>query len=59
MEYEVTHPKWQVRPVDLAEFGLTVEKLYGPEWAEVLSEKPDSVVLADGSAVAVYSGNLI
>ena len=55
----MTHPKWQVRPVDLAEFGLNVEKLYGPEWAEVLSEKPDSVVLADGSAVAVYSGNLI
>ena len=59
MEYEVTHPKWQVRPVDLAQFNLDVETLYGSEWAEVLSREPDSVVLADGSEVAVFSGELI
>ena len=59
MEYEVTHPKWQVRPVELAQFNLDVETLYGDEWTKVLSGEPDSVVLADGSAVAVFSGNLI
>ena len=55
MEYEVTHPKWQVRPVELAQFNLDVETLYGGEWTKVLSGEPDSVVLADGSAVAVLA----
>ena len=59
MEYEVTHPKWRVRTATLVRFDLDVETLYGPEWAKVLSAKPDSVVLADGSEVEVYSGNLI
>ena len=45
--------------MDLAQFNLDVETLYGGEWTKVLSGEPDSVVLADGSAVAVFSGNLI
>lgn len=59
MEYEVTHPQWRVRAAELARFDLDVETLYGPEWAKVLSAKPDSVVLTDGSEVAVFSGELI
>jgi uncharacterized protein YqjF (DUF2071 family) len=59
MEYEVTHPKWRTRPVELARFDLGVETLYGPEWGSVLARKPDSVVLADGSEVAVFSGERI
>jgi len=56
MEYEVTHPKWETRPVDLTRFDLDVETLYGPEWGRVLLKQPDAVVLANGSEVAVFSG---
>ena len=56
MEYEVTHPKWQTRPAELTRFDLDLESLYGTEWAEALAGKPDSVVLANGSEVAVFSG---
>ena len=59
MEYEVTHPKWRTRPVELARFDMDVERLYGSEWAKVLGATPDSVVLADGSEVAVFSGERI
>ena len=56
MEYEVTHPKWRTRSVDLTRFDLDIKSLYDSEWAEALAGQPDSVVLADGSEVAVFSG---
>ena len=56
MEYEVTHPKWRTRSVDLTRFDLDIKSLYGSEWVEALVDQPDSVVLADGSEVAVFSG---
>jgi hypothetical protein len=33
-----------------------VDVLYGTEWGSVLARKPDAVVLANGSEVAVFSG---
>jgi len=59
MEYEVTHPKWRTRPVDLTRFDLDLEPLFGLEWADVLTGEPDSIVLADGSKVVVFSGERI
>ncbi len=59
MEYEVKHPKWRTRPAELARFDFDVGKIYGPEWAKVLRAAPDAVVLADGSGVQVFSGDLI
>ncbi|MBC8324771.1 MAG: DUF2071 domain-containing protein [Verrucomicrobia subdivision 3 bacterium] len=59
MEYEVTHPTWKVRSVELARFDLDVLAIYGPEWAEALAGEPDSVMNADGSKVAVFSGTMI
>ena len=56
MEYEVTHPKWRTRPGELTRFDLDVEALYGQDWTEVLGGVPDSIVLAEGSAVKVFSG---
>ncbi len=55
-EYEVTHPTWRVRGAELERFDLDVAKLYGPEWVDVLARPPDSVVLAEGSEIAVYPG---
>lgn len=59
MEYQVTHPKWKTRSVELKRFDLDLESLYGAEWAVALAGKPDSVVLADGSEVTVFSGTRI
>ena len=59
MEYEVTHPKWRTRSTELSRFNLDVENIYGSEWVEVLRAAPDAVVLADGSEVAVFSGDQI
>ena len=55
MEYEVKHPKWQTRQAELTRFDLDLESLYGTEWAAALVGQPDSVVLANGSEVAVFS----
>jgi hypothetical protein len=40
----------------LACFELDIESLYGPQWVEALTDKPDAVVLAEGSEVTVFSG---
>jgi hypothetical protein len=58
-EYEVQHPRWQVYPVKehhiQADFGL----LYGPEFRFLATEKPKSVLLAEGSEIVVKSGGKI
>ncbi|MDY3558687.1 DUF2071 domain-containing protein [Gemmata sp. JC673] len=54
IRYEVNHPAWDVYPV--REFTSDVDwaALYGPEWAPMNGAQPASVVLAAGSAVAVF-----
>ena len=54
IRYEVSHPEWDVFPVQ--EFAADVDwgTLYGPEWAVMNGAQPGSVVLAAGSAVSVY-----
>ena len=59
MEYEVKHPKWQMRQAELTRFDLDLKSLYGTEWAAALVGQPDSVVLANGSEVAVFAGERI
>ena len=59
MEYAVEHPTWSTRSAELARFDLDVESIFGSEWAKVLRAAPDSVVLADGSKVMVFSGRRI
>lgn len=52
-EYEVTHPKWQhylVRNYEIkVDFGLT----YGEQFSFLNTEKPKSVMLAEGSEITV------
>jgi uncharacterized protein len=58
-EYEVQHPRWQVREGAQASFEGDAAHYYGDEFASVLTRAPDSAVLADGSAVAVFKGRRI
>jgi uncharacterized protein YqjF (DUF2071 family) len=54
--YQVEHPRWKVYPIIryaiVADFGA----LYGPAFALLNQQSPASVLLAEGSAVAVHSG---
>ena len=55
-EYRVVHIPWHVQRVPLARFEGDPATVYGPEWASVLSQRPVSAFLADGSPVKVMGG---
>jgi uncharacterized protein YqjF (DUF2071 family) len=54
VRYEVRHPTWDVYPVRDFTIDLDWSNLYGPEWSVMQAARPASVILAAGSAVAVY-----
>jgi hypothetical protein len=59
VEYHVAHPSWNVWQARHAEFIGDAEQLYGAEFAAVLSQKPSSAFLADGSPVTVMQGRRV
>lgn len=59
LEYEVSHPSWEVRRARRADFAGDAASLYGPEIARVLRNAPDSAFLAAGSPVTVFSGRRV
>lgn len=59
LEYQVEHPPWQVwTPTVHTCFG-PFEKLYGPQFGEVLAGEPISAFVALGSPIAVYPGHRV
>lgn len=56
MEYKVEHPPWRVREAIDTELHGDIAGLYGPMFQDVLSGKPHSAFLAEGSKVTVYCG---
>jgi uncharacterized protein YqjF (DUF2071 family) len=59
LEYEVEHPRWNVWKARTGGFAGNAAHLYGDEMAEVLTRKPDSAFIADGSPVTVFKGKRI
>ncbi len=59
LEYEVQHPRWPVRRAEIAEFRGDAAPYYGPSFAQVLAQPPDSAFFAEGSAVTVFRGTRI
>ncbi len=59
LEYRVEHPRWQVWKQAQAETKCNFGKVYGKEFAETLAKSPTSVIVAAGSPVAVYRGELV
>lgn len=51
--YEVRHPVWQTYPVQSFELEWDWGAVYGDAWAHLGDQQPVSVVLAEGSPVAV------
>lgn len=54
LKYEVEHPRWRVFAHAAADVAIDWDALYGPKWAAMQDAMPFSVVLAEGSEVAVY-----
>ena len=55
-EYKVEHPKWELFNVNYAEIDVDFGKTYGKEFAFLSDRQPKSILLAKGSAIAVYKG---
>lgn len=54
--YEVKHPRWRVHPVHHHEVNVDFGSVYGERFAFLNGQAPDSVMLAEGSAIAVMEG---
>ncbi|TDB62318.1 YqjF family protein [Arundinibacter roseus] len=52
-EYQVTHPTWQKYEVQDYTIQVDFGQLYGPEFAFLNTQKPLSVLLAEGSDITV------
>ena len=55
-EYGVQHPRWQVYPIHKFTVQADFAALYGPAFASLNARPPDSMLLAEGSAVSVSTG---
>jgi uncharacterized protein YqjF (DUF2071 family) len=60
IRYEVTHPVWEVFPVQSYHIDLDWGRVYGPEWEALNKATPMSTAFAVGSAICVYpKGQLV
>jgi len=53
--YQVHHPNWLIHPVRHYQIRCNVERMYGAEFAEALSQPPRSVFLAEGSDISAMT----
>ncbi len=56
IEYRVEHPQWRAWQVKSATLDCDTASLYGPEFAGVLSRKPSTAFVAEGSRSVVSGG---
>lgn len=59
LEYQVEHPSWAVAPIEQPKLSCTTDRLYGDEFADVLSPPPSSAFVAVGSDVSVYPARTV
>lgn len=53
IRYRVAHPLWRIYPVEDHQLRVETALLYGQPWRFLQDRTPDSVVLAEGSAVSI------
>ncbi|MGQ0540774.1 MAG: YqjF family protein [Blastocatellia bacterium] len=58
-EYKVEHPQWELFAVENEHIDLDFGANYGSEYAFLNNKKPYSVLLASGSEITVYKGEII
>jgi len=59
LEYQVEHDRWRIWPTASASFEGDTSELYGADLGQRLARPPDSVLVAEGSAVTVHSGQKV
>jgi len=52
--FRVWHPAWRTYPVESVDLSVDFGLLYGDRWRFLQGRAPDSVVLAEGSQIAIY-----
>lgn len=58
-EYQVEHPRWNVYTVKSYSIDVDFGQVYGDAFRFLSNEKPNSVFVAEGSEIKVYSGRKI
>jgi hypothetical protein len=58
-EYQVEHPRWDIYKVNSHRIDCDFGRLYGNAFAALEGQKPQSVFLAEGSRVRVYTKKYI
>lgn len=58
-EYEVTHPRWNCYKVSEHTIEVNFRSVYGTDFAELSNIEPTSVMLAEGSEIAVENKRTI
>ena len=58
-EYQVAHPRWEQFPVQSYEIDCDFGAIYGNAFAFLSSQKPTSVLIANGSEIEVKKGKKI
>ncbi len=53
IRYHVQHPTWRTYPIEECCIRVETGRLYGARWQFLETQAPDSVVLAEGSAVSI------
>jgi hypothetical protein len=52
-EYQINHPSWLINEVQEYEIDCDFKTMYGTHFEHLSSTKPDSIMIAEGSAVSV------
>ncbi len=56
--YRVWHPTWRTYPLEEYQLSVNCGLLYGERWQFLNDRTPDSVVLAEGSQIAIYPNEI-
>ena len=58
-EYQVEHPRWDIYSINHHQVDCDFSSLYGETFSGLTTQVPESVFLAEGSAIKVYSKRTI
>ncbi len=53
LEYYINHPQWQINQIVESDICCDFKAIYGQDFAFLSEKKPDSVMMAEGSAISV------
>ena len=53
IEYNIAHPSWDIYPIKNYSINCDFKAMYGTAFEHLQHEKPSSIMLAEGSAIAV------